>query len=32
MREKLTRYFGDEAKRLMPHRHDDFDGQEGEER
>jgi DNA-directed RNA polymerase specialized sigma subunit, sigma24 homolog len=32
LREKLTRYFGDEAKRLMPHRHDDFDGQEGEER
>jgi RNA polymerase sigma-70 factor (ECF subfamily) len=32
LREKLTRYFGDEAKRLMPHRHDDFDGQEGEAR
>jgi RNA polymerase sigma-70 factor (ECF subfamily) len=30
LREKLTRYFGDEVKRLMPHRHDDFDGQEGE--
>jgi len=32
LREKLMRYFGDEAKRLMPHRHDDFDGQEGEAR
>ncbi len=32
LREKLTRYFGDEAKRLMPHRHDDFNGQEGEVR
>lgn len=32
LREKLTRYFGDEAKRLSPHRHDGLEGQEGEMR
>ncbi len=30
LREKLTRYFGDEARRLIPHRHDLFDKREGE--
>lgn len=32
LREKLTRYFGDEAKRLMPHHHDEPIPWVGEER
>ncbi|MFA0730567.1 MAG: hypothetical protein BKPUNTRY_000092 [Candidatus Fervidibacter sp.] len=32
LREKLTRYFGDEAKRLMPHPHDEPIPWAGEER
>jgi RNA polymerase sigma-70 factor (ECF subfamily) len=32
LREKLTRYFGDEAKRLMPHPHDELIPWVGEER
>ena len=32
LREKLTRYFGDEAKRLMPHHHDEPIPWAGEER
>ncbi len=32
LREKLTRYFGDEAKRLMPHHHDELIPWVGEER
>ena len=32
LREKLTRYFGDEAKRLMPHHHDELIPWAGEER